>query len=78
MEFRLEELRVGASSPLRGTRLGDTDMRVRTGALVLALRQPDGTFVTNPSPDTALSDGQVLIAVGTEHPLGALTRLVQP
>jgi len=78
MEFRLEEVPVAATSPLRGTRLGDSDIRARTGALVLALRQPDGTFVTNPSPDTALGEGQVLIAVGTEQQLGELVRMVRP
>jgi voltage-gated potassium channel len=76
MEFRLEEVRLGAQCALCGTGLGESHIRARTGALVLALRQPDGSFVTNPAPDTVLASGQVLIAVGTEQQLSDLVRLV--
>ncbi len=51
-------------------------IRTRTGALVLALRQPDGAFVTNPPPDTILDAGQILVAFGTEQQLQALSRIV--
>jgi K+/H+ antiporter YhaU regulatory subunit KhtT len=39
---------------------------------VLALRRPDGTFTTNPSPEAEVTAGDVLIGVGTESQLGAL------
>ena len=42
-------------------------------ALVLALRSPDGNFTTNPSPETVIDAGQVLIAVGTAAQLAALS-----
>jgi len=77
IEFRLEEVHLGDASPLCGTRLEDSHIRSRTGALVLALRQPDGTFLTNPPPATVLATGQVLIAVGTAQQLGALTGMVR-
>lgn len=77
MEFRLEEMHLGPQCRLCGVGLGDSDLRSRTGALVLALRQPDGTFLTNPPPDTELSAGQVLIAVGTEQQLQDLAQLVR-
>jgi voltage-gated potassium channel len=77
IEFRLEEVELRDTSPLCGMRLEDSHIRSRTGALVLALRQSDGTFLTNPPPATALRSGQVLIAVGTEQQLGALTQMVQ-
>ena len=51
-------------------------MRDRTGALVLALRMEDSTFITNPSPDTIIRSGQVLIAIGTPDELVALEHLV--
>ena len=62
---------------LCGVQLGDSDIRLHTGALVMALRQPDGVFVTNPPPDTVLEAGQVLIAVGTEQQLRDLSELVR-
>ncbi len=78
LEFRLEQLEISAGSPLAGQSLRATQIRDQTGALVLAVRATDGDFVTNPSPDTVLSDGQTLIAIGTAQQLGELDRLARP
>jgi len=76
LEFRLEELTVSASSSLSGNTLRSAHLRDRTGALVLAIRRPDGVFVTNPSPEDIIEAGDVLISVGTAEQLGALARFV--
>lgn len=76
LEFRLEELGVGEGSPVAGRTLRDAHLRARTGALVLALRSPDGQFRTNPPPETVLAAGDVLIAIGTEQELEALAAVV--
>jgi voltage-gated potassium channel len=73
LEFRLEEVRLPEGSPLAGLSLRDSHLRDRTGALVLAVRDAAGAFTTNPDPDTLLQPGQVLIAIGTDHQLAALT-----
>ena len=75
IEFRLEEVTVAPDSPIVGSTLRDAQIRDRTGALVLALREEDGSFTTNPSPDARLSGMQVLIAIGTPGELVALTEL---
>jgi len=72
LEFRLEEIGLPEGSALLGRSVRDAHIRDRTGALVLALRDPDGRFVTNPSPDTIIEPGQVLIAIGTTAQLKAL------
>jgi voltage-gated potassium channel len=77
LEFRLEEVRLPKGSPLAGTTLGDSHIRARTGALVLALRRPDGSFATNPPPETVITADQVLIAIGTQGQLDQLTELVR-
>ena len=74
LEFRLEETPVSASSPLSGNTLREVRLHDRTGALVLAIRRPDGTFETNPSPQTTIEAGDVLIGVGTASQLDALAR----
>jgi voltage-gated potassium channel len=76
LEFRLEELEIGDTSPIAGRTLADARLRERTGALVLALRDPDGRFVTNPATDTTIEAEHVLIAIGTESELNALVRVV--
>lgn len=72
IEFRLAEVQLPTRSPLAGRSLGETHLRARTGALVLAMRNPDGSFITNPSTDTVLSEQQILIAIGTDTQLGQL------
>jgi len=73
LEFRLEEVLIGADSPLAGETLRSTKVHEQTGALVLAIRRPDGSFTPNPSPEDQLAAGDVLIGVGTAEQLAALT-----
>lgn len=75
LEFRLEEQAVSSASSLSGHSLRSAQLRDRTGALVLAIRRPDGFFVTNPSPEDVIRAGDVLISVGTAEQLGALAKV---
>jgi len=77
-EFRMQEVEIPAQSPLDGVALSDADLRLHTGALVLALRDADGAFVTNPDPATVLRAHHIVIAVGTEQDLGRLVDLINP
>ena len=76
LEFRLEEVHGAGGVAGRRPDLRDAHVRDETGALVLALRHPDGRFTTNPEPDQCIAVGDVLIAVGTAAQLGALERYV--
>jgi voltage-gated potassium channel len=76
LEFRLEELEVSPRSPVAGQSLRQAHLRDRSGALVLAVRSDDGTFRSNPPPETVLEAGQVLIAIGTEGELRALEDVI--
>lgn len=72
MEFRMQEIEVTDDSPLAGVSLRDANLRQRAGVLVLALRETDGTFTTNPDPDILIEPKQVIIAVGTDTDLHRL------
>lgn len=76
IEFRLEEVTVPSKSALAGRSIRDAHIRDQTGALVLAVREPDGTFVTNPPPDHVFTGGEIVIAIGTRAELQALDRMV--
>ena len=78
LEFRLEEVPVGERSPLVGSSLREAHIRDRTGALVLATRDLDGRFTTNPAPETVIKPGEILIAIGTEAQLAALVEAARP
>ena len=74
--LRLQEVEVPKGSPVVGRSLDQLDLRASTGAMVFAVRGPDGSFVTNPDPAHLLAAGQVLIAIGNDKHLGALASLV--
>lgn len=76
LEFRLEDFAVPTGSGVVGDTLRSAQLRSNTGALVLAVRRPDGTFVTNPSPEIVVSAGDVLIGVGTAEQLKALAAFI--
>ncbi|MFN8038042.1 MAG: potassium channel protein [Acidimicrobiales bacterium] len=76
LEFRLAEVVVGERSPVAGQDLRSSQLRDRTGAMVLALRDPDGDFLTNPPPEAEIRPGHVLIAIGTTEQLAALEAIV--
>lgn len=73
LEFRLEEIPIAETSPLAGRTLREAHLRDQTGALVLAVRDARGSFLSNPDPDVRIEPGQVLIAIGTEEELTALS-----
>jgi len=72
LEFRLEEVAVRPGSRLAGRTLQEANVGETTGALVLALRGSDGTFLTNPPMHTPVDAGYILIAIGTRQQLSAL------
>ncbi|MGQ9475940.1 MAG: potassium channel family protein [Actinomycetota bacterium] len=76
LDYRLEELLVEEGSELAGCTIGEKDIRVRTGALIVAVRKAaDGEFDTSPDKDTRIDAGDLLIALGTPRDLSNLERM---
>ncbi len=59
-----EEVAIPEDSKWTGRALGDLPIRDRTNLLVIALHQPDGSYVYNPSSDLPLASGVQLIVMG--------------
>lgn len=73
LEYSLEEIRVPHNSPIDGLALSDARIRTGSGgALVLALRDAQGTFHSNPAPSTQLRAGTTMIVIGTTAQHAAL------
>ncbi|MCA9594186.1 MAG: potassium channel protein [Myxococcales bacterium] len=62
--LRFEEVTVPEGSPWVGRSLRSVPIRDRTNLLVVALHEPDGSYVYNPSPDRPLAAGTQLIVMG--------------
>lgn len=78
LEFRMQEFDIQQGSPIAGKTLRQANIRETSGALVLALRDPNGTFTTNPKGDTRMEHHHVVIAVGTDEDLARMAALVAP
>lgn len=78
LEFRMREFDIPADSPVAGRSLRAANFREQSGALVLALRSPDGTFSTNPTGDTVLEPHHVIIAIGTDEDFERLAAYANP
>ena len=63
---------IAPGSPFAGKTLGDTELRSRTGASVVAIMR-DLDVIASPSPDFPLVGGDQLIVIGTEEGLKAVT-----
>lgn len=76
LEYRLEEVEIGPDSSLVGKRIGEVDIRRKTGAVVLAIRKPTGEFNTNPASETIFEVGDRLVILGTRTQLDTLQQLI--
>ena len=65
-----EGLPIAAGSPFVDGTLGDTAIRTRTGASVVAVLRGDQVFAS-PTPDFRLQPGDRLIVVGTKDGIHA-------
>jgi voltage-gated potassium channel len=69
LSFSLEEVEIDEESPLLGVTVGQ--LRA-DGVVTLAILQPDGAYVANPSEDRALLAGENVIASGSTEALATL------
>jgi voltage-gated potassium channel len=76
VDWRVEQVPVSAGSEVAGRSLGELRVRARTGALLLAVRRSDGDVLEpNPPDELVVPAGAVLIALGTQSELDALSGL---
>ena len=71
-DLRFEEIEVSPACPQAGSTIRELAVRRTTGAVIIALRRPDGSFEVTPNPDQRIDAGDVVIAIGTEPELQAL------
>ena len=77
LEFRVEEFELNAQCCAIGQSIEDLGVRKRTGATILAVRHArTGAFDTNPSPESRLSPGDMIIAIGTPVEITRLEELI--
>jgi voltage-gated potassium channel len=74
-DLQLAEIEIDRTCPQAGRTIRDLRVRHETGAIIVALRKPDGTFDTTPEPDVRIEAGDVLIGVGSPDEIRRLEDL---
>jgi voltage-gated potassium channel len=77
LEIDIEEVHLPSGCAYCGKRLAETDIRKELNLIVIAVKQKDGQMVFNPGPDTVVSGGDTLIAMGRKEDLEVLDREVK-
>jgi voltage-gated potassium channel len=72
MELNLEQVHVGAGSPLAGQTLIDAGLRQRFGVVVVGIRRASGKMDFNPEPETTICAGDDLVVLGRAGSLKSL------
>ncbi|MGH3433186.1 MAG: cation:proton antiporter regulatory subunit [Thermocrispum sp.] len=71
-----KQLPIREGSPFDGRTLGDTEMRTRTKASIVAVMRA-GQVLASPGPELTFTAGDLLVAVGTSEGLAAAAKLLK-
>ena len=74
-EISIEEIQIGAGSPLSGKSLAESPIRTEWNIIVVAIRRDEGGLEYNPGPRSIIRSGDSVIAIGDRERLGQLSRL---
>jgi len=77
LELGFEQLEVDAVSTLVGRKLSETVIRSELNIVVVSIRRNDGEIVFNPSGETRIEGGDMLIAIGGAESLRRLNALAR-
>jgi len=73
----LEELTCESiASCFDGKKIRELDIRNRSGANIIGLKQEDGFYIINPSPDEILSRTDKIFVLGTSSQINSLKKLL--
>jgi voltage-gated potassium channel len=74
--LEINELKVGADSRLKGLTLVESGIRQELDVIIVAVRKTDGEMSFNPSSQTRIEDGDILIALGRTRDLSKLAEIL--
>ena len=77
-ELNIEEIMVGEDSHLNNLTLVDSGIRQEMDIIIIGIKQKDGKMVFNPSSQTKIQSGDILIAMGRDKDLERLREVLTP
>ena len=77
LELGFEQLEVDPISSLVGRKLSETVIRSELNIVVVSIRRNNGEIIFNPSGETKIESGDMLIAIGTAESLARLNAVAR-
>jgi voltage-gated potassium channel len=77
LAIEMDDVPIGAGSPLKGQTLRDADIGRRTGVIVIAVKRADGRVEFPPSGDEALAPGDSIVVLGRRSNLDRFRKLFE-
>src|SRR6266568_2290168 len=77
LELAFEQVEVDLASTIAGRKLRDTNIRSELDIVIVSIRRVDGQMLFNPSGETAIEGGDMLIAIGHPESLIKLNALAR-
>jgi voltage-gated potassium channel len=75
LDLTFEQVEVTPSSRLVGQKLRDTKIRAELDIVIVSIRRREGAMLFNPSGETEIENGDMLIAIGNPQSLSRLSIL---
>ncbi len=75
-ELKIEEITVGEGSSLDNLTLIDSGIRREMDIIIIGIKQKDGKMLFNPSSQTKIQSGDILIAMGRDKDLEKLRKVL--
>jgi voltage-gated potassium channel len=72
LELAMEQITIGAASPLVSQSLLEANVRRRFGVIVVGIQRHDRRMEFNPAPETAIHGGDKLVVLGRPESLKQL------
>jgi voltage-gated potassium channel len=73
LDLAFEEVEVAEGSPLEGRKLKETNIRSQLDIVIAAIRRAHGEMIFNPSGDTQIRAGDMLICIGRAESMQELS-----
>jgi voltage-gated potassium channel len=77
-DIQMEEVPVHPASKLIDVALQDSGIRKDFDLIIVAVRKPEGEMLFNPSSQTRLQGGDMVVAIGEKHNLERLEKILNP
>lgn len=75
LDLGFEEVEINSASTFAGKLLRETNIRSELNIVIVAIKKAGGEMTFNPSGETRLTHGDLLVAIGQADSLGALKQL---